>query len=341
MDISYLLWLQGIREALPPLVEQFFVAVSALAITNALILLPCILYWCLDKRAGQYLVFTFSWGSFLNQFVKNTVCCYRPWIRSAAVHPAADALAEATGYSFPSGHTQAAASLFGGLGSYYRRRLRPLLGRLLFLLCWAFVLLVGFSRNFLGVHTPQDVVVGLAEGIMLVKLVPHVLDWVDEGERRDVLVAVGSVLTCAAYLAYVMLKPYPLSYDETGALLVDPLVMQQDCFKSAGVFLGAMVGWAAERHLVRFETNPHAGIVRNLFRLVLGIAVVGVLHVAARPLLSLGLDPRWYEFVKNLLTILGAAFAGPAAFSAAECRIWKDAGGKGSDDALDAPRHLG
>lgn len=322
MDISYLLWLQGAREALPAVVERFFVMVSALAISNALILIPCVLYWCFDKRAGQYLVFTFSWGAFLNQFLKNTICCYRPWIRSAAIHPSADALAEATGYSFPSGHTQTAASLFGGLGTYYRKRWKAL-----FVLCWTLVILVGFSRNFLGVHTPQDVIVGLIEGIALVTLVPRLLDWIDEDEHRDLLVAAASALACGAYLIFVIFKPYPIDYDAAGKLLVDPLIMQQDCFKSAGAFLGAMVGWASERHLVRFEVDPHRPLARHLLRLVVGIAVVGVLHVAPRPLLVLGMDIRWYEFVKNLLTVLGAALAAPAAFMALERKVFgtKDA----------------
>ena len=340
MDITYLLWLQGIREALPSVVEQFFVVVSAIAVNNALILIPCILFWCLDKRAGQYLVFTFSWGSFANQFVKNTVCCNRPWIRSSAVHPSAEALAEATGYSFPSGHTQAATSLFGGLGSYYHRRLKPLLGNLIFVLCWVFALLVGFSRNFLGVHAPQDVLVGLLEGIVLVAFIPRLLDWIDGEDRRDLAVAFVSVLACAAYLAYVAFKPYPMTLDEAGNLLVDPLEMQIDCFKSAGVFLGAMVGWAAERHLVRFATNPRAGIARNLLRLVLGLAVVGALHVAPRPLLAFGIDMRWYEFVKNLLTVLAAAFVGPLVFSAVERRIWGKPQESEPEISSQRPRHL-
>ncbi len=147
VDISYLLWLQGIREALPSFFESFFALVSAIAASSALVVLPCLLYWCLDKRGGEFLLFSFSMGSMCNQLIKNTVCAYRPWIRSPDIHPTEGSLAEATGYSFPSGHTQAAATLIGASGWRYRKKW-PALN----VACWVFVLLVAFSRNFLVVR---------------------------------------------------------------------------------------------------------------------------------------------------------------------------------------------
>lgn len=322
MDITYLLWLQDLRLSAPPIVEQFFVVVSAIAASKALILLPCLLYWCLDKRAGQYLVFTFSFGTLLNQFVKNTVCAYRPWIRDAAISPAEGAIAEATGYSFPSGHTQTAGCLIGATGTYYRKRWPAL-----FVLGWAFALLVAFSRNFLGVHTPQDVAVGLVESVLMVVICGKFLDWVDRGGSRDAIVLVVGLVVGFAYVAYVFLKPYPMDYDATGALLVDPVAMQVDCFKSGGVFIGAIVGWFMERRLVGFEVGPGGGWKRLVLRLAIGFAAVAALHNAPKlVLLATSVDERWLELAKNFLTIWGAAYVGPAIFTAIERR-----GGKGAD----------
>lgn len=316
MDIAYLVWLQGIRESLPSAVEQFFITVSAIAISNALIVIPCLLYWCLDKRAGQYLVFTFSIGTLINQFVKNTVCCYRPWIRNDALHPVVEALDDATGYSFPSGHTQSSVALIGGLGWYYRKR-----WRVLFVLCWVFVALVAFSRNYLGVHTPQDVVVALVEGILVLVLVERLLAWVEEERGRDLWVLVVSLVFVVAFVVYVTCKPYPTDFDEVGSILVDPIIMQEDCFKSAGVFAGAMLGWFLERRCLSFEVCPERhGWKRMALRFAVGIAVTFVFHVAARPLLMAGIDLRWYELIKNFLTIFAAAFVGPVAFCALERR---------------------
>lgn len=316
MDISYLLWWQGIRESLPEVVEHFFVVVSALAVHNALVLIPCLLFWCLDKRAGRYLILTFSIGTLLNQLIKNTVCCYRPWIRDAAVRPAEGALAEATGYSFPSGHTQGAACLFGSIGWYYRKRWPALLA-----LCSAFVLLVGFSRNFLGVHTPQDVLVALAEGVVVLLVVERLLAWIDEADGRDARVLVVCLTGVAAYMLYVWLKPYPMDYDAAGALVVDPVVMQVDCFKAAGVFLGAMLGWFLEKRYVNFAVDPRAmGWKRLLVRFAIGMAVLVACHLAPRVFLLVGTDERIYEFAKNFSTFLGGVYVAPLVFSAVERR---------------------
>ena len=324
MDIQYLLWLQALRNSLPPVVEQVFVVISAIAASTALVVLPCLLYWCINKRAGQFLVFTFSIGAFCNQLIKNTVCCYRPWIRSAEVLPAKGALAEATGYSFPSGHTQASTDLIGATGYFFRKRLR-----VVNVLCWLFVVAVAFSRNFLGVHTPQDVVVGLVEGILVMLLVGPLLDWIDGGRNRDVAVLVLTLIAFGAYIAYITLKPYPMDYDSAGTLLVDPVKMQVDCYKSAGVLFGAIVGWFCERRILDFEVDPHAPISRKLVRIVVGLAIVVVLHLAPRVLLLINLDTRWYELIKNALTILAASFVAPAAFCAIERRGNKSAGRKG------------
>lgn len=46
--------------------------------------------------------------------LKVTVCAYRPWVRDARIVPHGNSIITATGYSFPSGHTMNAATVFGG-----------------------------------------------------------------------------------------------------------------------------------------------------------------------------------------------------------------------------------
>lgn len=321
MDIAYLLWLQGIRESVPHFVEQLFVVISAIAASKALIVIPALLFWCLDKRAGRYVLFTFAIGTLANQFVKNTVCAYRPWVRSADVHPSAGALEEATGYSFPSGHTTVSATLLGAIGWWYRKSI-PVLT----VVCWVFVLLVAFSRNFLGVHTPQDVVVGLLVGILSIAAVSRLLAWVDAGEGRDVRVLVVSLVVTVAFVAYAYLKPYPMDYDASGALMVDPVKMQVDCFKAAGVFVGAVLGWFLEKRYVKFEVDPKKfGWKRMALRFVVGMAVVLALYLCTKPLGAVLVDDRWCELVKNFILVFGAAYLAPLAFTAVERVRYKDA----------------
>ncbi len=97
--------------------------------------------------------------------------------------------------------------------------------------------------------------------------------------------------------------------------------MQIDCFKSAGVFSGAVLGWYLERHLIGFEVTPKMGWKRVALRFGVGIAVVAILHLAPRVLLLTGIPETWYELIKNFFTVFGAAFVSPLAFTAVEHRV--------------------
>ena len=155
MDIEYLLWLQGIREAAGPAIEMIMNVITFLGSSATLAVVPCILYWIVDKELGLFILTNIGIGNNINQLVKDTACVYRPWIRDTRIAPSRMAMGHATGYSFPSGHTQGSASVYGSLA--WRIRERHPQAILLAIL----VLLIAFSRNFLGVHTPQDVLVAL------------------------------------------------------------------------------------------------------------------------------------------------------------------------------------
>lgn len=315
MDLDYLLFLQGVREVMPAIVTQFLVVVSAIIVSPALIILPCIFYWCIDKRAGQFVVFSLAISGLINQLVKNIVCCYRPWIRNASIHPHADAIGEATGYSFPSGHTQTAAAIVGSLGYYFRKS-----HKWAFILSWVLVALVAFSRNYLGVHTPQDVLVALVEGALVILLVEPLMRWVDAREGRDAIIVAAALVIGVAFLVFVTVKPYPMDYDASGALLVDPKAMQVDCYTSGGVFMGGFLGWFLERRFVGFSVDRSEGWKFFARRLLIGIVITAAFHFIPNMLATVGVGPEWIKFVKFFATVISATFVAPAAFVAVERR---------------------
>ncbi|MBQ3265045.1 MAG: phosphatase PAP2 family protein [Ruminococcus sp.] len=245
-DLQYLLFLQNLREATGGVFDEFFNALSKFAV-DILPFLPYIVYWCVNKRLG-YRFITITWlGEVLNGVIKLTVCAYRPWIRSEQIVPAGDSKTAATGYSFPSGHTLCATMYYGSAAVWqWNKR------RWISILCGILILLTGFSRNFLGVHTPQDVLVGLIEGIVLIIIVGIVEKRVYDNDKvLDILTLVGVLVTVGVIL-YITLKPYPMDYVD-GQLLVDPQKMMNDSFKACGGFLGFLIGSYIERHFIRYE----------------------------------------------------------------------------------------
>ncbi|MBO6138111.1 MAG: phosphatase PAP2 family protein [Lachnospiraceae bacterium] len=245
-DIQYLLMLQELRNATGGMFDEFFNALSKFAV-DIMPFLPFVVFWCADKKWGYRFITTWGLGEILNGIVKLTVCAYRPWIRSDLIEPAGDSKVAATGYSFPSGHTTVATVTYGTIIAWQRDKRRWLA-----VLCGILLALTAFSRNFLGVHTPQDVVVGFTMSLIIILVVGAVQKKVEGNERAvDILTIVG-VIAVILTLIYIQVKPYPMDYVD-GKLLVDPQSMMNDTFKACGAFLGLMLGSYADRHYLKYE----------------------------------------------------------------------------------------
>lgn len=314
MDIDALLWLQDVRAAAGPAVEHAFVLLSSLSINALFLLVPFGIYWCLDKAKGLLAIASFAMANVCNQLIKNTATVYRPWIRDARIQPSAEALAEATGYSFPSGHTVTATTTIGSLGWAWRKRVWPLV------LAALYVLLVAFSRNFLGCHTPQDVIVALAESCMVIWLSSLLIVWVDAAQGRDLIVLVVGLVIVVAFLVYVSVKPYPMDYVD-GNLLVDPAKMTVDCFKAGGGCAGFLVGWFMERRLVGFSTEGIGARERGV-RIAVGVVVVLLAHVVIGGALTSVAGAFVASFLRYGLTFFSAVFVTPATFQLVEKRAF-------------------
>lgn len=249
MDIEFLLILQNFREGAGAFLTAFMEKMTWWGELNIAIALLGVIYWCVSKDFGTYLLMGWSGNRILNGFLKVTACAYRPWIRDARVIPNATAKLTATGYSFPSGHTMNAASIFGG------GALRRDLGWGLRAIFWIMLVLVAFSRNFLGVHTPQDVLVGGALGLVVVLLTGKLLKWLEAHPEKDIMVAGIGILVGIAVVVYASVKSYPVDYDAEGKVLVDGAKMALDTFKGVGYSSAFAVGWVLERRFVKFSTD--------------------------------------------------------------------------------------
>ena len=145
--MGFLRLLEGIRL---PAFSAFFSVVTYFGDEIAFMLAAFILFWCVDKRTGYYAFLAGLFGTIANQFLKIACRIPRPWVLDPDFTIVESARAAATGYSFPSGHTQNAVSTFGAAAVMTKRRwVRRT--------CIALVVLVPFSRMYLGVHTPLDV----------------------------------------------------------------------------------------------------------------------------------------------------------------------------------------
>lgn len=281
MDIDYLLFLQNFRNGMNNAWTPFLEWLSHFAVSG-LILLPAFIYWCVDKRKGLYILMTTTICLVVNSVIKLTACVYRPWIRDPRIMPAGNAIQEATGYSFPSGHTAAAGPMLGGTAFCFKEK------KAVPTICIIVLLMVAFSRNYLGVHTPQDVLAALAlSAVCLYNMHKLFLDLEAHPEQEDKWLLIFFLVSAAA-LIYATVKPYPMDYVD-GKILVDPKEMMGDGFKDFGQMGALCIGRYAEKRFVKFRPTglnakgialAAAGIIPVVFvRKVLDKVLVNVFGI--------------------------------------------------------------
>ena len=253
MDISYLLFLQRLREATGGVFDSFMSYITTYGEELLTMMLAAAVYWCVSKQMGTYTFMTWGSGRLVNGFLKSTFCVYRPWIRDSRVQPVESAKAAATGYSFPSGHTTNATAVYGSFA------MNKTLSRALRALAVLMILLVGFSRNYLGVHTPEDVLVGCAVTVGLLFLMRWLLARVEKKPGLDLIVLLVGLLLNVLVILYAALKSYPMDYDSAGQLIVDPAKMAIDTYKGCGFSMAVLISWFADRRWLKYEPSGTAG----------------------------------------------------------------------------------
>ena len=278
MDIDVLFVLQEFRNGAGACLVDFMSKMSFIGEMDTVLIFIALIYWSVNKEFGKYLLMGWSGNRVVNGFLKVTACAYRPWVRDVRIVPESNALATATGYSFPSGHSMNAASLYGGgaIRKELSKGLRITLG--------VIAVLIAFSRIFLGVHTPQDILVGMGAGLLVMWLTAKLIAWVDQNPGKDILVMCVGIAVAVAVAVFAAVKPYPVDYDEAGKLLVDGAKMANDTYKGVGWCIGFLAGWILEKRYVRFSTD--IPMMTRITRLVIGLLSYYAVSLILIPLLK-------------------------------------------------------
>lgn len=295
MDIEYLLFLQRFRESINDSLTPFMEGISLFAVTY-LIMIPVFVYWVVSKRKGLYTLVSYYLCCGFNAIVKLTVCAYRPWIRDARVHPAGDAITTATGYSFPSGHTVTAGPIYGGLAVVswsWKKFVSVILG--------IFLLLTAFSRNYLGVHTPQDVFVGICESVFWLIIVAKIFTYLDEHPEKENLLLLICFIVGWLGIAYITFKPYPMDYVD-GKLLVDPQKMMNDGYGDICLLIAFPVARYIEKRWIGFQAPGLKGA--GLAAGIVGLVPLFLMIKFMRPALDGVLGTHWGHFTHSFILVL-------------------------------------
>lgn len=150
--IEFLRYLSQFRG---PLANAVFLGLSGLGSTAGYVVLFCLLWWGVSSRLGTKLFVALVLSVYLNAVLKDWVGQPRPF-----VYADIDSVTRPGEFSFPSGHAQHAALVWTLLAAHFRKRWFTIVA-------FAMAVLVGFSRLYLGVHFPTDVLAGWLMGGIL------------------------------------------------------------------------------------------------------------------------------------------------------------------------------
>lgn len=296
MDILYAL--EKIRT---PFWNGVMSAVTQLGGEVIFIVAAVVVFWCVSKWEGYYLMTIAFCGTVLNQFLKLICRVPRPWVRDPNFTIVESARAEATGYSFPSGHTQNAIGLFGGMARWGGRR-------------WvrlgltALALVIAFSRMYLGVHTPADVGVSLVLAAVLVLGLYPLMRRAQEKPRYMGYVLAAMLVVSGAFVVFV--EAYGFSADTDAENLASGI---GNAWKMLGAVAGMTLAWLLDRRYIHFETQAVWWV--QVIKVAVGMALLLAIKSGLKaPLLALLGHGGLAGGVRYFLLVLVAGAVWPLAF---------------------------
>lgn len=229
--------LRTIQKIANPFLDVLFQIITMFGEDSLAIVVMAVIYWNYDKKFGEYIAYSALTSASINGMIKNIFKVKRPigeeGIRSLRTETAG-------GYSFPSGHSQGAASFYGAVAVYLRKKWVSIL-------CIITILAVGFSRMYLGVHWPKDVV----GGILL-----------------------GGACAYVTYKIYSKFENKQLVYWITFVILLSGITFARtaDYFKALGAYLGFVLAMYIEKKYVNFSVEGN--LCNKILRVVIGLAIL-------------------------------------------------------------------
>jgi membrane-associated phospholipid phosphatase len=289
LGLEVILWFQSWRT---PIIETFFEAITSTGTAIFYVLLFPIIYWCYDTAIGRRVVTIFLFSVWFNQWLKEWWQRPRPAAVSSEIIPAVDA----PDFGIPSGHTLVTTVFWGALVWHIRRWWVTVLVII-------FVALVGLSRMVLGVHFPQDIVVGLILGLLILLayalLEPSLSAWFS---KQGVWAQIGWVVGISALLLII----HPLIFpDNSGYGTLVAVV-------PVSVWFGGGIGFVLETHYLRIDAG---GIWwKRVLRYLLGIIVLLALFFALDAAFDRMTPSHLFTFIQFALIGFWVGYGAPWLF---------------------------
>ena len=244
-----------------PILNAFMLFITHFGEETAFLVVALVLFWCVDKYKGYYILSVGFLGTIANQFMKLWFRVPRPWVLDENFTILEQAREAASGYSFPSGHSQNAVGTFGAIA--YTTKDRWVRSAAL-----AIAVLAPFSRMYIGVHTPLDVLIASAMAIALILILKPV---VFGSNRKGIPVLLVVMSACAVgFLCFAEFYAFPEDIDPHN--LASGI---QNAYTLFGALIGLLIVYIVDEKWLHFPTKAvwWGQVLKILVGLILVLAV--------------------------------------------------------------------
>lgn len=293
--MEFLYFLEKIRV---PGLNEFMLGITYLGDEIAFLVTAMIIFWCVDKRQGYYIMSVGFLGTIANQFMKLWFRIPRPWDRDPNFTILEAAREGAGGYSFPSGHTQSAVGTFGSFAYTTKNKILRIVAIII-------AVIVPFSRMYIGVHTPSDVLVAAGMAVLLMFALRPVVFGKD-GKYIPVLFGVMTAVAIA-YLCFVELYHFPAD--------VNPHNLasgRKNAYTLLGALAGMLIVYFVDEKWIRFSTK--AVWWAQVLKVAGGLGIVLAIKSGLKAPLELLLGELPGRAVRYFLIVLVAGALWPLTF---------------------------
>jgi membrane-associated phospholipid phosphatase len=265
-----------------PFLDTVFERITFLGEETFYILVLSFIFWCVNKKVGYKLGFVTLSNTTLNGALKDSIKSARPigveGIRNLRVETA-------TGYSFPSGHTQGATGFWVAI-SMLSRKLRVYIASAII------IVTIGLSRLYLGVHWPKDVIGGILFGAVWTFIAVYIFDLSERKGNKLILL----IVLVPAIIGLIFFR-------------------SSDYIKSAATLIGFFIGYCIESKYINFTEK--APLLKQLIKYALGLGVTLLLKSLLKSLLPItGVS----DFLRYIIIGLWISAGAPYIFKSFICR---------------------
>lgn len=246
-ELNFLKWLESLRT---DFLNTLFEAITILGEETLIILFVVAIWFAVDRKLAQQVFFVTATSLSINGIIKNFAQVPRPFTKGISCVR----VDTATGYAFPSGHTQGFATWSSFFAAKFKKTWISILVGVL-------ITAVAVSRLYLGAHYPSDVIVGVALGVGISLFGNYLFAKVKDVKK----IYLGTFLILTPFIVY---------------FLIAADLLFADLFKTFG-----MVGGMVAISFLDENTEPLSYDIawwKKLIRIVIGVVLAVVLKEAIK-----------------------------------------------------------